>query len=220
MAAMPRSTRTTVSAFVLITGVVMSLAPVLIGGWLSTGEANAAQGSSDPAFEATATRQAELDELSELRTQVARYESTPGCPPDGTPDVASPVPPAQAGTALAYGDDWTVTITDLSTMPTFGTATAQGIFARVSLTAINNTNEPLRFPYDDLVLRDSIGRSYLPALEAKTQLGAHYFDELPPSLPTNGFVIFDVATDAEGPFILESTADPAFRVVIEVQLRG
>ena len=42
----------------------------------------------------------------------------------------------------------------------------------------------------------------------------------PPSLPTNGFVIFDVATDAVGPFILESTADPAFRVVIEVQLRG
>jgi hypothetical protein len=121
---------------------------------------------------------------------------------------------------MDYGDDWTVTITDISLMPTFSTVTAQGIFARVSLAAVNNATQPLRFPYDDLVLRDSLGRSYLPAVEAKTQLQAHYFDEFPPSLPTDGFVIFDIRADAEGPFILESTADPTFRVVIQVQLRG
>ena len=217
---MRRSARQPVPATVLVAGALLCLAPALFG-WACFSEAGAAQGSNDPVLEATATRQAELAELSALRTQVARYEATRECPPDGTPKAAAtPMAPAQAGTALKYGDDWTVTVTDLSLMPTFGTATAQGIFARVSMMATNHTNRPLRFPYDDLVLRDSLGRTYIPAIEAKTQLEAHYFDEFPPSLPSSGFVIFDVASDAEGPFIVESTVDPAFRVVIEVQLRG
>jgi hypothetical protein len=185
---------------------------------------NVAFAQTDPGGPAaTATRSAEQRELSDLRTQVAHDIDEAACSP-AADEAGSPTPtivsPSMAGQEVEYGDSWTVTVTDIAMMPIFGRTTATGIYAKVSLTAVNKTTSPVRFPYDELVLRDATERSFVPALEVKTQNEANFFALFPPSLPTDGFVVFDIATDAEGPFMLESTVDPSFRVVLEVELRG
>lgn len=172
---------------------------------------------------ATATRSAELDEISALRTQAASPDPAVACSPEastGPTATPTPVPPGLAGQPINYGDDWSVTVTDIALMPTFERTTATGIYAKVSVTAVNNTSSALRFPYDEMVLRDATNRVFIPALEVKTQNEANYFALYPPYLPTDGFVVFDIAADAEGPFILESTVDPLFRVLVEVEVRG
>jgi hypothetical protein len=105
-------------------------------------------------------------------------------------------------------------------MPNFSDLTPEGIYAKVNLTITNNTGNSRSFPYEELVLRDGQGRSFISPNEIKTRNEAGWFSPFPPSLPTDGFVIFDIATDAVGPFILESTADPTFRVQIELEQRG
>jgi hypothetical protein len=180
----------------------------------------AMQTSGSPGAVATATRAAELAELSDLRTQIA---SGLVCTPAATATAtATPtrVPPVAAGSPLPYGEDWTVTVKDVTLRPTFGSSTAKGIYVQVNITAVNNTAKPQGFPYDDLVLRDTSGRAFLPALDVKVQNEGEYYMVYPPSIPTDGFIVFDAPADAKGPFILESTTDPTFRVIVEEAARG
>jgi len=180
----------------------------------------AQQTTGSPDAAATATRQAELTELSDLRTQVAKGSV---CTPAATATATAtptPVPPVTAGAPMPYGDDWTVTVRDVSLLPTFGNSTAKGIYVQVNITAVNDTATPQRFPYDDLVLRDANGRVFLPAFDVKVQNEGKYFMVYPPSVPTDAFVVFDAPADAKGPFILESTVDPTFRVIVEEAARG
>ena len=177
--------------------------------------------SGSPGADATATREIELAELSMLRTQIASGSSA--CTPAATTTATAtptPVPPVAGGQSIAYGEDWEVTVVDISLMPTFGKTTAKGIYAKVSIIAVNGTSSPQRFPYDNLVLKDALGRAFLPAFEVKIQNESNYFAWYPPSVPTDGFVMFDTPADATGPFVLESTTDPTFRVLIDVEERG
>jgi hypothetical protein len=43
---------------------------------------------------------------------------------------------------------------------------------------------------------------------------------LPPSIPTDTAIVYDVTTDVSASFILESRKDPTFRVQLQVVLRG
>jgi hypothetical protein len=180
----------------------------------------AMQTNSSPDAAATATREAELTELSDLRTQIAGgLVCTPAATATAT---ATPtrVPQVAAGAPIPYGEDWTVTVKDVTLRPTFGSSTAKGIYVQVNITAVNNTAKPQGFPYDDLVLRDASGRAFLPALDVKVQNEGEYYMVYPPSIPTDGFIVFDAPADAKGPFILESTTDPTFRVIVEEAARG
>jgi hypothetical protein len=175
-------------------------------------------GSADTA--ATATRQAELTEISDLRTQVAKGSV---CTPVATPTATAtptPVPPIAAGAPMPYSDNWTVTVVDVSMMPTVRDAKAPGLFAKVSIIAVNNTSDDKRFPYDTFVLRDSTGRVFRTSQAANGQDISNWYARFQPSVPQGGYVYFDVATDAKGPFILESTTDPTFRVIVEEAARG
>src|SRR5215213_3880513 len=151
-----------------------------------------------PEAEATATRAAELLELEQLRTQVAGSPvavacttvatSTPELSPTPTP-TATVVPPAAVGQPMPYAGDWTVVVTGMTLMPTFGDLTPEaGVFAKVTLTMTNNTGDRLRFPYDDLVLLDKDGRTFLPARGSKLVPEVGWFNRLDPSIPTDGFV--------------------------------
>ena len=172
---------------------------------------------------ATATWNAELGELADLRTQVARPSSTADCRPVGvaTPDATpSLVPPAGMHEPIPYGADWTVTANTVTMRPTFDIFTATGIYAQVSLTITNNTDASQSFPYEDLVLRDEQGRIFIPDMSVRNLNEAGWYSPFPPNLPTGGFIVFDVATDAKGPFVLESTVDPTFRIRVLVEIPG
>lgn len=97
---------------------------------------------------------------------------------------------------------------------------ATGIYAQVSLTITNNTSAARPFPYEELVLRDEHGRIFIPAQDVRTLNEAGWYSPFPPSLPTDGFTVFDVAMDAKGPFVIESTVDPAFRIQVLVEIPG
>lgn len=227
--------RRSTTASGLITVLAGALVLGFVVGRFSAGGPGARAATSNAAVQAdevnaTATRAAELLELDRLRAQVAgspvaivcspAATSTPEPSPTPTP-TATVVPPAAMGQAVTYGDAWTVVVNAVALLPTFGDLTSQsGAFARVSLTITNTTGDRLRFPYDDLVLLDEDGRTYFPSRDSKLVPEVGWFNWLEPSLPTEGVVIFDVATDATGPFILESTADPAFRVQVVLEDRG
>jgi len=180
----------------------------------------ALQTAGSPEAAATATRQAELTELADLRTQAANgVVCTPAATVTATASP-TPVPPVSAGAPMPYGDDWTVTVVDISMMPPVRDAKAQGLFAKVSIIAVNNTSDDERFPYESLLLRDATGRVFRTSTTANGQDIANWYARFQPSVPQSGYVYFDVATDAKGPFILESTTDPTFRVLIDVEARG
>lgn len=219
-------------------GIVVILAAVLLLGFTVgrlTAEGNgaeAAMAASPPAGagdSAGATQTAEHLELARLRTQVAQTPAPAVCtpPPTSTPTpsptptvVPTLVPPVAAGQPLPYAGDWTVTVNDVSLLTNFVDVTPQGIFVRVSLTIVNNTGTARAFPYKELDLRDTQGRTFVTPIEVITRNEAGWYSLFPPNLPTDGFVIFDVAADATGPFVLESTADPTFRVQVALENRG
>ena len=146
--------------------------------------------------------------------------STPEPSPTPTP-TATVVPPAAMGQPMAYAGDWTVVVNAIALVPTFGDLTPQaGAFASVRLTITNTTGDRLRFPYGDLTLLDEDGRTYFPSRDSRLVPEVGWFNRLDPSVPTDGLVIFDIAAEATGPFILESTADPTFRVQLVLEDRG
>jgi hypothetical protein len=220
-------------------GLITLLAVALLIGFafgrLSSGENGAraamsvAAADQTPDIAATGTRTSELAELDRLRTKVAGTPAAVVCTPPATntPEpsptptaVPTLVPPAAAGESLAYSGDWTVAVDDVSLMSNFSDLTPQGIYAKVNLTITNNTGVQRRFPYEELVLRDGQGRVFVPDARVKSLNEAGWFTPFVPFLPSEGFVIFDIATDTAGPFILESTVDPTFRVLIELENRG
>ncbi len=176
---------------------------------------------------ATATRAAELMELERLRTQVAQTPPAVICTPAATATptpTPTPVPPAAMNTPLPFADDWTVMVTSVvKTAMVSGfnqSATAKGVYVQVNLLITNNARDRRTFPFGDLILVDTQGRVFEPALMASIIAGGTWSFFFPTSDPTASAVIFDVPADAGDIFVLESRKDPAFRVRLDVQLRG
>ncbi len=205
----------------------------LIGQAHSNGSASAQDETPSPA-DATATREAELEELERLRAQVAgspvalvctpapTATSTPTPEPTATP---TPVPPVAAGEPVPYADDWTVTVTGLGLRPTIRTQTATGVFAAVELTIVNEGTAQRPIPLGELVLVDNEGRTFPPSVaatvDAALERGIGGWNALlAPGISTDAVVVFDVAPGAEGPFILQSTEDPTFRVEVSQERSG
>jgi hypothetical protein len=205
--------------------VCLGLSSVFVGAVTKVGLGEDSAGAATAQFDtaATATRAAELGELADLRTQVALLSGAADCLPVGiatpsaTPTLA---PPAAMHEPVRYGEDWTVTANTVTMRPTFGIFTATGIYAQVSLTITNNTSASRTFPYEELVLRDERDRIFIPSQQVRILNEAGWYSPFPPNLPTGGFIVFDVATDAQGPFVVESTADPTFRIQVLVEIPG
>jgi hypothetical protein len=189
-------------------------------GTARAGNELAMHAASSPEVAATATRGAELLEISDLQTRVARNDAAAACTPAVAAPTPTPVPPVASGVPVPYGQDWIVTVVDISMVPTVGDATSPGVFARISINAVNNSTTAQRFPYDELVLRDARGRVFTTSQSANSNDLENWYAKFSPSVSRNGYVYFDVAADAQGPFVLESTAVPDFRVLIDVEQRG
>jgi plastocyanin/uncharacterized coiled-coil protein SlyX len=138
--------------------------------------------------------------------------SEPAPTPSPTPEpTATPEPDADRDGVLEIGetwagDDWEVTVTGYELSPTiesdYDEHVARGVFAIVYLTVVNAGNEPAAFPYEDLRLTTSEGRTYTPDHDSMftliysiLEMGSEY-DELQPGLSYPTGVAFDIPPDA------------------------
>jgi hypothetical protein len=182
--------------------------------------------TGSPVPEATATREAELEELERLRTQVAQAETVCAEPTNTvTPSptiTPTPVPPVAAGQPLPYGENWTVEVLELSSATLVDEETPEGVFIVVTMTITNNEATERLFPFEEFVLVDEQGRPFVIDVRATILHpgGVGTRHRFLPSLPTDTAIVFDVAEDAGTTFILESTADPTFRVQLSLEMRG
>jgi hypothetical protein len=214
-----RSPRFSAGTKPLIAWLIVS---ALVAGFFFGRIADAGPAASAAATEpdATATRTAELAELEALQTQVAQA-STPCAAP--TQPVATPteVPAGEMGQEYPYAGGWTVVVKDVIPVRATADAKPQGMFLQVNFTLTNNNSSAMTFPFRDLVLVDSGNRSFVLSQNGSTLiLGPSWYLGIDPSLPTDQAVIFDVAPDAGTSFVLESTADPTFRVNVQIIQRG
>jgi hypothetical protein len=176
--------------------------------------------------DATATRAAELRELDDLRTKVAQpviCTPAPSPTPTETPTPAPTptlVPPAPMGQELTYTGNWTVVVTGFTAAPG-GKASPGNKLVQVHVRVTNNEAQPRRFRFDDWRLVDAQGRVFLLSITATSDLyGPGFVANLPPSLAQELTLVFEVAADAGPGFILESAADPTFRVAVVLQQLG
>jgi hypothetical protein len=174
---------------------------------------------------ATETRAAEQTEVATLRQTVSWLEtevavlSAPSATPTSEP-TATIVPPRNAGERVPFADQWEVEVVGLTMAPTWEDEVANGQFARVQLLITNLAESRERFPFDSLTIRDASGRVFVPSRDIMLDIDAGWFVRFDPNIPTDAFIIFDVATDATGPYILESAEDPSFRILVTVEERG
>jgi hypothetical protein len=186
-------------------------------GWLLRAEPAASATTSGA--DATATRTAELAELEQLRTKVAAQATA--CADDQPSPTPTQVPAGEMGQEYPYRDTWKVVVIEALPVPGTDSVKPNGAFLQVDLTLTNTGRENEIFPFYELVLVDSQQRSYAISPEASRELIAQDWDFfVEPSQPTAKSVIFDVAPDAGTSFVLESTADPAFRVNVAIAQRG
>jgi Domain of unknown function (DUF4352) len=233
----PHRTNPTISTLIGLTLTAFVVGVVAGRGWV--GVPVTAANAANPA--ATATRQAELAEVEQLqteverlRTQVAQTSQPLECtaPPSPTTTVLpsptptpTPVPPAAMNQPLPYrGDTWTVTVTGVTKTATVTgynqSATAKGIYVLVNLTATNNGTTGQRFPFQDFILVDDRGRVFELATTESIMVSGNWSRLFPPSLQTDTALVFDVMPDAGDGFVLESRADPMFRVQADIIARG
>jgi hypothetical protein len=197
--------------------IVSALLLGFLVGWIVRAEPAASATTTEA--DATATRAAELEELEQLRTQVA--EQATACADEQPSPTPTQVPAGETGQEYPYGDGWTIIVIDAVPVPGTDIVKPSGAFLQVNLTLTNNGRENEIFPFHELVLIDSQQRSYAISTEASRELVAQDWDFfVEPSQPTAKSVIFDVAPDAGTSFVLESTKDPAFRVKVELVQRG
>jgi hypothetical protein len=212
--------RSTTKMTLCATLIALSIGFVAGRVWTPAGT-RATTSTGTPIAGATATRDAELQELEQLRTQVAQA-ATP-CEQTPTPAATpTPAPPAAQGQPLPYGENWTIAVTGASTATNVTDNFPNGVYVLVNLTITNNDATKRFFKYNDLRLLDNQGRIYISELFVSSRVPIDHpinfgFN---PSIPTDTVVVFDVAVDAGQPFILESTADPTFREEVNLEMRG
>lgn len=217
----PRASRRTFLQYAAVLGAGVAAGTALRGNVSVSRLAGAA--SPVPA-DATATREAELQELNDLRTQVANPPVCTPAPTETPPPptaTATQAPLSQTGVPIPYLDIWTITV--LAIAPTPGTSDAQptGTFMQVNFDVSHQSREPELLSFTDFVLIDEAGGfSNVDASINRELLGVGWALTVDPGVTETRSVIFDVAADAGNSFILESTADATFRVALTVEQRG
>lgn len=172
----------------------------------------------------TKTREAELDELHSLQTQVAEPDvCTPASTSTPLPATATPtvVPPIAAGQPIPYGDTWSVTILGIAPVPAGGQVPTQGQLLRLNVVVANQTNDTVFPPFAEWLLTDASGQSYAVSSQASSALaGVGWRLPVGPGMTENRAMVFDLPSDAGTTFTLESRDEPTFRVALRIEARG
>jgi hypothetical protein len=161
---------------------------------------------------------------SELQTQVAEQEATISALETQVANLEdrinqlgeSPETPAaegEAGSTLAVGEtwtgqDWEITVTGYELSPTIDSSfeqnVARGVFVLVYFEVTNTGNAPTPFPYDELIIKDSEGRSYATDWDVMFNLvyviyeNGSPIDPLQPGIPYVTAAAFDIPPTAVG----------------------
>lgn len=167
--------------------------------------------------DATATREAEITELNDLRTQVA---NPPVCTPAVEP-TPTEAPLASTGVPLSYRDIWTITVHGIAPLPGSDVAKPAGQFMQINLAVAHTSSSAEILPYGDFVLSDAAGRFAIVDQSINRALfGNGWLLAVQPGEREERSLVFDVAADAGTSFVLESQVDPAFRVGMTLEQRG
>jgi hypothetical protein len=206
----------------IVCAILLALTIGFVAGrvWSPSGT-GATTSNGTPSADATATRAAELQELEQLRTQVAEQATACAETPTAT-STPTPAPPTAQGVPVPYIDNWTVEVSSASSAANVTDHFPEGVFILVNLTITNNLSEARFFEYDDLRLVDDQDRVFNSdvSVSSRVPIDQKINFQFEPNLPSETVVVFDVATDAGTQFILESTADPTFRVQVSLEMRG
>jgi len=196
----------TFGAGIIVGGIALNRIPL-------NAPAIAATGDPDP----TATREAELKELHDWQTQVAKPVV---CTPASTP-TPTEVPIATMGAPVPYQSVWTITVLAITPSPAITAIPPKGKYMQVNLTASHSEAQGKLLYLTDFVLRDSQDRFSAADQNINTEIfGGLWLPGVEPGQTADAAIIFDVAADAGDAFVLESRSDPGFRVAVTVEQRG
>jgi len=202
-------------------------------GMLVRSGTNPVANAADATPDATATRQAELLELNDLRTRVAEgIVCTPPAEPTATITptptntplpTATPtlVPPKPIGDEIAYGSNLVFIAEGVSVVPAPDGLDPEGQYLRVNLKVKNLTDTARRLPLDDLRLVDANGSTYRIDNQASKEIvGTRWNLNIGKSETDDRGFVFDVPVDAGDVFVLESVDKPEFRIELVLESRG
>lgn len=190
------------------------LATVMLLGSVSS--TASAQSTPEVTIEDLQERVAELEEENEalkeenekLKQRIEDMSGTSRTPRQGSGDSeADEAPTLQVGETW-ISDEWSITVTYVEVTPTLSTSyetnTARGVYAIVHMTIVNESSAPVAFPYRDLKIVDSDGRTYSVDDDALFNLtyvvmgAGSVYDEMQPGLPYDTGAIFDIPATATG----------------------
>ena len=187
-------------------------------------------GAATPIAGATATRQAELEELRALQTQVAEPIQCTPAPTEPPAPTETPIPPTPTATVVPatasgeptpYGEEWIVTVLGIAHVPAAGEHLPEGQFIRVNVTIQNLTNDALAPPFTDWMLVTTRGQAYDVDLLASNDIaGVGWGLNVGAGETADRALVFDVPADAGTSFVLESRREPSFRVSVALQSFG
>jgi hypothetical protein len=153
---------------------------------------------------ADATRAAQASEIAALQTQVAELQAA-------IPTPATPVPMVEVGlNEVAHAGPWDFRVTAVKRQEalevpggTSAPTTPQGVFLLVTLNVINTGTEDQTYDPTWFRVTDDRGRGWSFDFTATDTLalagaGARQYEAIPPGLPTEAVVVFDVPPDATG----------------------
>jgi hypothetical protein len=179
---------------------------------------------ASPEANATATRAAELQEINDLRAEVAELKAcTLAATQTAVSVTATPtqVPPLETGVPVSYLGIWSITVLGISPFPTTDKVKPNGKFMQVNVTASHSSRNAELLLLTDFILTDANGRFAAVDLSINQSVyGSTWGLSIAPGVTEMRSIVFDVAADAGDSFILESNADPMFRVAMTVEQRG
>jgi hypothetical protein len=149
-----------------------------------------------------ATRSAQVGEISALQTQVAELEAA-------MPTPATPVPVAEVGlNEVAHAGPWDFRVSSVERQEAIEVAGGepadpQGVFLLVTLNVVNTGTDDQTYDPTWFQVTDDQGRGWtfdftMTDTLALAGAGARQYGAIPPGLPTEAVVVFDVPPDATG----------------------
>jgi hypothetical protein len=177
--------------------------------------------AQDVNAEATSTREAELEELSAMRTALA---ASPECDLDATP-IPEPTPtmppPVPAGTEVPLDGSLYLTVQSLAPMIAPPDMKLQGLLLQLNFSVRNESTDTIKLKFLDFQLESVSGTVVRldPNLNSKL-FGSEIALGIRGNTSKNLSAAFDFPDPSATKFILTNSSYPELRVSVEIIQRG
>jgi hypothetical protein len=174
-------------------------------------------GSKAAISPADLTAEAVETQIADLQATLTALAATP------IAAMASPAVPSSSATTVIDGMSVTADRAEMLGIVPIGydEAMPRGVWVAVHFTVTNTTSEPGYFNPTGLYVVDGQGRRFdwnayatgALTVERVPQQNMQGIGKLQPTFTYEGWIVYDVPADSAG-FILGSTSDPAFKVIL------